>query len=115
MSRHLRPVPTTTPDEGPTYLVGRTEYVDLGAPYVVALCVDHRMASTLALAGQEVYSDHEMREDPTLALALQAWEAGDHGVHEAEHAARAAFSKSERALLFRQVSGQHPSVLAKGV
>jgi hypothetical protein len=115
MIRHLRPVPTTTAPEGPTYLIGRSEYAEPGAPYVAALCVDHRMASTLALAGQEVYQRDEMEKDSALAQALKAWEAGDDRVHRAERAARAAFTKSERTLLFRQVSSQHPSVLAKGL
>ena len=115
MSRHLRPVPVEAPVEGPTYLVGRTEYADPGAPYVVALCVDHRMAGTLALAGQEVHQADEMRADPGLAEALRAWDTGDHRVHDTEVSARSAFSRTERSRLFRQVSPQHPSLLAKRV
>jgi hypothetical protein len=93
--------------------VGRSEYANPGTPYVVALCADDRMANTLALAGHEIHSPTAMREDPALAQALSAWEAGDDKLLKSERAARSAFTKSDRTELFRQVPAQHPSVLSK--
>ncbi|HEV3474990.1 MAG TPA: hypothetical protein VG602_06470 [Actinomycetota bacterium] len=112
MTRHLRPVPTT-PSDGPTYVVDRSEYARPGTPYVVALCVDHQVAETMALSGHETYLAHEMREDPGLAQALKDWDDGDDELLNAERSARVAFTRSERAQLFRKVPAQHPSVLSK--
>jgi hypothetical protein len=112
MSAHLRPVPTT-PSEGPTYLVDRSEYARPGIPYVVALCVDHQVAEMMALSGHEAYLVHEMGDDPALAQALRNWEDGDDELLKSERAARVAFTRSERAQLFRKVPAQHPSVLSK--
>lgn len=108
MSRHLRAVPPW-PD-GPIYVVGRSAHVDPGAAYVVVQCVDDAVAAVLSLAGHESHRRDEMLAHADLADALARWEAGDHGLHGRERAARAAFGRPAGRAGRRL---PHPSALGK--
>jgi hypothetical protein len=106
MPRHLRPVPS--PSDA-VYVVSRSAYVRPGAPFVVSQCLDDAVAAALSLAGLEVYGRGQMEGQASLAEALAAWDAGDHGLHRRERAARRAFgapAPSTRRL-------PHPSLLGK--
>jgi hypothetical protein len=106
MTRHLRPVPDS-PD-GAAYVVGRSIHVKPGSPYVMARCVDRVVASIFALAGQEVMTRDEMRRDPSLKEALEAWDASDDSVFQMERKARAAFAPPAGTDPVREVRW-HPS------
>lgn len=106
MTRHLRPVPDS--QDGAAYVVGRSVHVKPGTPYVIARCVDRVVASIFALAGQEVMTRDEMRRDPSLKEALEAWDAGDDSVFRTERKARAAFARPAQKDLVREVRW-HPS------
>jgi hypothetical protein len=94
MTRHLRPVPDS-PDEA-VYVVGRSQHVRPGSPFVLARCVDRGVAVVFALAGQQVCTRDEMRHDPSLMQALEAWESGDDTLFRMERKARAAFGRQDR-------------------
>ena len=106
MSRHLRSVPDSP--EGSAYVVGRSQHVRPGTPFVIAQCVHPGVAAVFALAGQRVYTRDEMARDGSLAEALEAWEGGDASLFHAEHKARAAFGRTDRKELLREIRW-HPS------
>jgi hypothetical protein len=106
MTRHLRPVPD--PPEGAAFVVGRSKHIRPGAPFVIARCVDRGVAAVFALAGQQVCTREEMAREPSLAEALEAWEAGDDELFKMERKARAAFGRTDRKELVREVRW-HPS------
>ena len=106
MTRHLRPVPDSP--EGSAYVVGRSQHVRPGKPFVIAQCVHSGVAAVFALAGQRIFTREEMARDPSLAEALQAWDSGDASLFQAERKARAAFGRTDRKELVRQIRW-HPS------
>jgi hypothetical protein len=89
-------------------VVSRSELVRPGSPYVVAQCVDHRVAAVLSLTGHETYRLHEMERDPALARALEAWDAADDELRRLEAAAEAALRGGTRGPRL-----PHPSRLAR--
>ncbi len=106
MTRHLSPVPDSR--EGAAYVVGRSKHVRPGAPFVIAQCVDRGVAAVFALAGQQVFTRDEMTRVPSLARALEAWEAGDDELFSRERKARAAFGRVDRKEPVREARW-HPS------
>ncbi|MGH2655546.1 MAG: hypothetical protein ACRDIZ_02405 [Actinomycetota bacterium] len=63
---------------GHLYVVQRTRGIRPGTPYVIAEWADESVGGLPG--GVETFTEDEMRRDPQLSEALDAWRAGDEGL-----------------------------------
>ena len=93
-------------------MVRRTDYVRPGTPYVVATCIDSRVADACAFPDGETYAREEMERHPSLAVAMAAWESGDDSLFRRERGLAEHMSGGDRRMLLRSI-GAHPSLLGR--
>lgn len=94
------------------YVVARTRLVVPGRPYVVSECVGDALVS--APPGLETFTRPQMRREPSLASALEAWEEHDDSLERRERQARGNLSRSLPAQSTRaRAQAMHPSNLGR--
>jgi hypothetical protein len=108
----LVPPPSDEAEGSLTYVVSRTALVSPGTPYVIAALIDPSMAGDYRFAEAEVYSETQMREDPSLLGALRDWESGDRSLFTSDREAHDQVEAAYRASILRSAQ-RHPSMLAR--
>lgn len=102
---HLRLVTQDDEPDGRVYLIVHTRFASPGTPRVIAAFADPAVAMLGGSAEALLIDRSQIRRDPELVQALEAWESGDDELFREELALSESVSRS-RAL--------HPSSMTAG-